>query len=51
MLSLKEQKRVVAELIDKNRLYVNAADVDDESNGLTEADRVFMKSFYGAEEA
>lgn len=50
-LSLEEKRAVVSELIDKNRLYVNAADVDDESNGLTEADRAFTKSFYGVEKA
>lgn len=45
-LTLDEQKRVVAELVDKNRLYVNASDVDDEDLGLSEYDIAFTKSFY-----
>jgi adenine-specific DNA-methyltransferase len=46
-LSLDEQKRAVAELIDKNRLYVNASDVEDTELGLSETDIAFTKSFYG----
>ncbi|KUP28139.1 DNA methyltransferase [Kocuria rhizophila] len=45
-LSLDDQKRAVAELIDKNRLYVNASDVGDTDLGLSEADIAFTKSFY-----
>lgn len=45
-LSLKEQRQVVAELIDKNRLYINASDVEDSELGLTKADVRFTKSFY-----
>lgn len=45
-LSLDDQKQVVAELIDKNRLYVNASDVDDEDLGLSDDDIAFTKSFY-----
>lgn len=45
-LSLDEQKQVVAELIDKNRLYVNASDAEDADLGLSEADVAFTKSFY-----
>lgn len=48
-LSLDEQKQVVAELIDKNRLYVNAADMDDADTGLSEADKSFTQSFYNQE--
>lgn len=48
-LSLDEQKQVVAELIDKNRLYVNAADMDDVDTGLSEADKSFTQSFYNQE--
>lgn len=49
-LSLDDQKQVVAELIDKNRLYVNASDVDDEDFGLSEEDIAFTKSFYEKDE-
>lgn len=45
-LTLEAQKQIVAELIDKNRLYINASDVDDEELGLSEADVEFTKSFY-----
>ncbi|APT81874.1 DNA methyltransferase [Corynebacterium ammoniagenes] len=45
-LSIKEQKQVVAELIDKNRLYINASDVEDSELGLAQADVRFTKSFY-----
>ena len=45
-LSLDDQKRAVAELIDKNRLYINASDVGDTDLGLSEADIAFTKSFY-----
>jgi len=49
-LNLDEQIQVIAEIIDKNRLYLNAADIDDEANQLTESDRAFTKSFYGIKE-
>ncbi|MSS84812.1 site-specific DNA-methyltransferase [Actinomycetaceae bacterium WB03_NA08] len=45
-LSLDEQKRAVAELIDKNRLYVNASEAEDTELGLSDADIAFTKSFY-----
>lgn len=45
-LSLDDQKRVVAELVDKNRLYINASDAEDAELGLSEADIAFTKSFY-----
>lgn len=45
-LSLDDQKMIVAELIDKNRLYVNASEVEDADFGLSEADVAFTKSFY-----
>lgn len=49
-LSLDEQKRVVLELLDKNKLYVNLSDLDDESFEISEADKAFTKSFYGLDE-
>lgn len=45
-LSLDDQKMIVAELIDKNRLYVNASEVEDADFGLSETDVAFTKSFY-----
>lgn len=49
-LSLDEQKQAVAELIDKNRLYVNASDVEDTDLGLSANDVAFTQSFYGKAE-
>ncbi|ANU33509.1 site-specific DNA-methyltransferase [Corynebacterium glutamicum] len=45
-LSLIDQKNVVAELIDKNRLYVNASGIEDDDLELDLADIAFTKSFY-----
>ena len=45
-LSFDDQKMIVAELVDKNRLYVNASEVEDADLGLSEADVAFTKSFY-----
>lgn len=46
-LTLEEQKRLVLELLDKNKLYINLSDIDDEDVNVSEADKVFSKSFYG----
>lgn len=48
-LSLDEQKNLVMELLNKNQLYVNLSDVDDEDYKVSEADKEFTKSFYGKE--
>jgi adenine-specific DNA-methyltransferase len=45
-LSLDNQKRFLMELLDKNLLYVNYCDIDDEEFGISEADKAFTKSFY-----
>lgn len=45
-LSLIDQKNMVAELIDKNRLYVNASGIEDDDLELDLADIAFTKSFY-----
>ena len=46
-LSLEDKKRFLTEILDKNMLYVNYCDIDDEEFGVTEADKEFTKSFYG----
>lgn len=46
-LSLDEQKRFLMELLDKNLLYVNYCDIDDEEYGISEDDKAFTRSFYG----
>lgn len=45
-LSLDEQKRLLMELLDKNQLYVNYCDMDDETFAISEEDKAFTKSFY-----
>lgn len=46
-LSLDNKKKLLMELLDLNQLYVNYCDIDDESFGISDADKAFTKSFYG----
>ncbi|MBR5913738.1 MAG: site-specific DNA-methyltransferase [Selenomonadaceae bacterium] len=46
-LSIENQKKFLMELLDKNLLYVNYCDIDDEEFGITDADKKFTRSFYG----
>lgn len=48
-LSLDEQKNIVMELLNKNQLYVNLSDIDDEDYKVSEDDKAFTRSFYGKE--
>jgi adenine-specific DNA-methyltransferase len=48
-LSLEDKKRFIIELLDKNMLYVNLCDIDDEEYAISEADKAFTRSFYGLE--
>ena len=45
-LELEEKKKALISLVDKNKLYVNYSDMDDESYDISELDKVFTKSFY-----
>ena len=45
-LELEEKKKVLISLVDKNKLYVNYSDMDDESYAVNEQDKAFTKSFY-----
>lgn len=45
-LSLDNQKRFLMELLDKNMLYVNYCDIDDEGYDISESDKTFTRSFY-----
>ena len=45
-LTLDEKKQVVIQLVDKNKLYVNYNDMEDESLALNSFDKSFTKSFY-----
>lgn len=49
-LALEDKKRFVLELLDKNMLYVNLTDIDDEDYAISEADKAFTCSFYGLED-
>lgn len=46
-LSLDDKKRFLMELLDKNQLYVNYCDMEDETFAVSDADKAFTKSFYG----
>lgn len=45
-LELEGKKKVLIRLVDKNKLYVNYSDMDDESYDISESDKAFTKSFY-----
>ena len=46
-LSIGDKKRLLMELLDKNQLYVNYCDIDDETFKISEEDKAFTRSFYG----
>ena len=45
-LSLEDKKRFLMEILDKNLLYVNYCDIDDEEFGISDEDKAFTRSFY-----
>lgn len=45
-LSLDDKKRFLMEILDKNLLYVNYCDIDDEEFGISDDDKAFTRSFY-----
>jgi adenine-specific DNA-methyltransferase len=44
---LERQKHLLAELLDKNQLYVNLTEIDDAQFNVSEEDRALNKAFYG----
>ena len=46
-LSLDEKKLLLMELLDKNQLYVNYCDIDDESYSIDSTTKSFTNNFYG----
>lgn len=46
-LSLLDKKKLLIELLDKNQLYVNYCDIDDNTFNISKSDKEFTKSFYG----
>jgi len=49
-LDFEEKKRFLIELLDKNMLYVNLCDLDDEEYAISETDKAFNRSFYQLKE-
>jgi len=45
-LSIENQKRFLLECLDKNHLYVNYSEIDDEEYGVSEKDKKLNKEFY-----
>ena len=45
-LELSQQKQLLIELLDKNQLYVNASEMDDQNLNISETDKAFTTSFY-----
>lgn len=45
-LNLEEKKRALIRIIDKNKLYVNYSDIDNEEFNISEYDKKFTRSFY-----
>jgi len=48
-LSIEDKKRFILELLDKNMLYVNLCDLDDEEYAISDSDKAFTRKFYELE--
>ncbi|MHA0315130.1 DNA methyltransferase [Mesomycoplasma ovipneumoniae] len=46
LLELEEKKKILISLVDKNKLYVNYSDMEDENYAVSDKDKIFTKSFY-----
>ncbi|MEA3326533.1 MAG: site-specific DNA-methyltransferase [Chloroflexota bacterium] len=44
---LEKQKKLLAELLDKNQLYVNLSEINDEQFNVSDEDKDLNKAFYG----
>ena len=44
---LDKQKKLLMELLDKNQLYVNLSEIEDEDFSVSEEDKRLNKQFYG----
>ena len=44
---LNKQKKLLAELLNKNQLYVNLSEIEDEDFAVTEEDKALNQAFYG----
>ena len=45
-LSLEDKKKALISLVDKNKLYVNYSDMEDQTFEVSKSDKIFTKSFY-----
>jgi len=45
-LSIEDQKKFLLECLDKNHLYVNYSEIDDEEYGVSEEDKKLNREFY-----
>ena len=48
-LSFGDQQRIVAEVVNKNRLYIPYLEIDDPEYALLDEDKAFTRSFFGLE--
>jgi len=46
-LSIESQKRFLLECLDKNHLYINYSEIDDEEYEISEEDKKINEEFYG----
>ena len=49
VLSLEEQRQFLIEVLDKNQLYVNYSEIDDDNHRISGEDRRLNRQFYGDE--
>ena len=45
---LEKQKKLLAELLNKNQLYVNLSEIEDVDFKVSEADKKLNREFYGS---
>ena len=45
-LSIDDAKKVLISIIDKNTLYINYSDIDNEDYVIDDNDKAFTKNFY-----
>ncbi|WP_434342657.1 DNA methyltransferase [Mycoplasma capricolum] len=48
-LSLEDKKKVLIRIIDKNKLYINYSEIDDQYYNIKQSDKYFSNSFYKGE--
>lgn len=48
-MNIEEKKKSLISLVDKNKLYVNYSDIEDETYEVTDEDKKFTESFYKKE--